>query len=339
MSIVHLFPGQGDFALGPLLRAARMHRPVHDALAGVLRQTDGVAAEFGIRPLGPWLLGTSPPSGRELATAAPGAPQLALFCSSLTVSRALGAVGLTPERALGVGFGEIAALTAAGVFDVAGGARIACLLARSLARCDGSMLLLRTGEEQAHVLICAARTRGLALACVNDPGETVVGGASAAVAALERVARRRGVSAARLQLPFLCHHPSLTDEAHCFAASIRRIPAAPARFPVHSAVLGRAYGKGDDIHRGLADCLVHPARVPEVLRQVWTAPVTLLLEAGTGQALTRSVRSSLPAAAATAHAPLADPGFPWRHPEHLPIQGAPAATCAPCPPPAPEASR
>ncbi|MCC2274026.1 acyltransferase domain-containing protein [Streptomyces sp. ET3-23] len=322
MSIVHLFPGQGDFSLSALLRAARTHRPVRDALAGVLRQADGVAAEFGIRPLGPWLLGSSPPSGRELAAAAPGTPQLALFCSSLAVSRALGAVGLEPERALGVSFGEIAALTAAGVFDVAGGARIACLLARSLARCDGSMLLLQTGEEQTLVLMRAACTRGLALACVNDPGETVVSGASPAVAALERLARRRGVTATRLRLPFLSHHPSLTDEAHCFAASIRRVPAAPARFPVHSAVLGRAYGKEDDVHRGLADCLVRPARVPEVLRQVWTSPVTLLLEAGTGQALTRSTRSTLPAAAAMAHAPLADPGFPWRHPGRLRLRAA-----------------
>ncbi|MEU2870507.1 acyltransferase domain-containing protein [Streptomyces olivoreticuli] len=315
-TVVHLFPGQGDFAVSPLVRAIHTHPPVREAVAEVFEHADPVGAEFGIAPLGPWLLGASPPSGRDLATASVGTAQLALFCSSVAVSRALSAVGIAPDRVVGVSFGEIAALTSAGAFDIADGARIACVLAGFLSRCGGGMLLLGVNEAEASALMRAVDAPGLALACVNDPGETVVSGPSAAVEAVERLARQQGLEAARLRLPFLSHHPSLKREADAFATSIRAIPVGTPRVRVHSAVLGRAYLRGDDIRRGLANCLTHPVRLPEVLRGASTPPA-LLLEAGTGRSLTRNARRTLPASGATAQAPLADPGFPWRDPRRL----------------------
>ncbi|WP_407285566.1 ACP S-malonyltransferase [Streptomyces sp. BP-8] len=309
--VVHLFPGQGDFAVSPLVRVARAHDCVRTAVAEVFGEVAEVGREFGIAPLAKPLLGDSPPSGRDLAAATVGTAQLALFCSSMAVHRALCAIGRAPDQVLGVSFGEIAALTAAGVFDLAAGARIACLLAQQLTRCAGGMTLIGASECRTHALLREAGSVELALACVNDPGETVVSGPVAALAALEEIARRQGLPASRLRLPFSSHHPSLTGPADAFAASIRRLAARPARMPVLSAVHGGPYGPGDDVHRGLANCLIRPARLPKVLHQLTTRGAALLLEAGTGRALTRNARHTLPPAAATAHAPLADPGFPW----------------------------
>ncbi|MGW2630651.1 ACP S-malonyltransferase [Streptomyces chattanoogensis] len=281
------------------------------AVAEVFGRAEDVGAEFGIPPLAGALLGGTPPSGRELAHGPVGTAQLALFCSSVAVHRALCDIGRAPGRVVGVSFGEIAALTAAGVFDIAGGARIACLLAQHLQRCEGSLALLGAGEGRANALLREAGCPGLAVACVNDPGETVISGPLPELRTAEKCAQRQGLSVTRLRLPFSSHHPALEGPADAFAAAIRTVPAQAARLPVHSAVRGGPYGPGDDVHRGLADCLVRPARLPEVLYQVATPAPALLLEAGTGRALTRNVRRTVPPSAARAVAPLGEPGFSW----------------------------
>ncbi|MFF4180301.1 acyltransferase domain-containing protein [Streptomyces sp. NPDC001750] len=309
--IVHVFPGQGDFATSPLVRALRTHSVLREKVRDVFGEAEEAGAAFGIEPLAKSLLGDRPPTGRELAAGPAGTLQLALFCSSVAVHRALCAAGFGPDRVLGVSFGEIAALTSVGVFTLAEGARIACLLARQLVRCEGGMTLLGVGEGTARALLRAVPGAELVVACVNSPEETLVSGPLAGLRALEELAGRRGLVVARLRLPFSSHHPALTGPADAFAAAIGPLPARPARLPALSAVRGGPYGPGDDVHRGLADCLIRPVRMAPVLRQAAAGARTVFIEAGTGRALTRSVRQSLAPAAATAHAPLAEPGFPW----------------------------
>ncbi|MFI7102588.1 acyltransferase domain-containing protein [Streptomyces sp. NPDC050161] len=279
----------------------------------VFEETEEVGAAFGIPPLAKELLGEDPPSGRTLAAGPLGTPQLALYCSSMAVHRALCSAGFGPDQVLGVSFGEIAALTAAGVCTLTEGARIACLLARQLARCEGGMTVLGAGEDAARELLRASCRADLAVACVNGPKETVVSGPLPDLRALEELTERRGVTASRLRLPFSSHHPSLTGPADAFAAAIGPLTAHQARLPVLSAVRGGPYGPGDDVHRRLADCLVHPVRMPPVLRQAAVGRA-VFVEAGTGRALTRNIRHILPPGAATAHAPLAEPAFPWPPP-------------------------
>lgn len=314
--VVHLFPGQGGFSLGALVRAVRRVPALRRSVTGVCEEVADVAAEFGIPPLAERVLSQHPPSGKELAAGPVGTPQLALFCSSLAVHRALCDSGLPPRRMVGVSFGEIAALTASGVFDAPGGARIACLLARHLRECPGGMTVLGAGEERARALVREAGAAELVPACVNDPGETVLSGPTDALLAAERLAQRQGLPCSRLRLPFSSHHPSLQGPADAFAAAIRSVPARRGRLPVHSAVRGGPYRATDDLHRGLADCMVRPVRLPEIFQQVTAvSSPALMLEAGTGRALTRNVRrtrgrNGLPATV-RALAPLGDHGFPW----------------------------
>ncbi|NSC19882.1 acyltransferase domain-containing protein [Streptomyces albus subsp. chlorinus] len=325
--VVHLFPGQGDFAVSPLAGAARAHPVVRVAVADVFAQVDEVSAAYGIPALGPALLGGTPPSGRELAAGPVGTPQVALFGASLAIHRALCAIGAAPRRMVAVSFGEIAALTAAGVFGVPDGTHIACRLSRFLSRCRGGMTVLAAGAGEAEQLIGHAATRRVAVACVNDPGETVLSGPVQELDRLEERAADHGVDAVRLRLPFSSHHPSLTAEAEGFAAAIRTLPAQPAHTPVHSAVHGGPYGRGDDVYAGLAACLTHPARLPGVLGRAAAPGPTLLLEAGTGQALTRNARRILAGqgSAFTAHSPLQEPDFPWERPHRLHRTGTPGS--------------
>ncbi|WP_019358962.1 acyltransferase domain-containing protein [Streptomyces sp. AA1529] len=315
---VHLFPGQGDFAVSPLVAAARAHPVVRAAAEEVFAQVDAVSGSYGVPALGPALLGSTPPSGRTLAAGPVGTPQVALFGASLTIHRALCAIGAAPRRIVAVSFGEIAALTAAGVFDIPDGTRIACRLSRYLSRCRGGMTLLAAGEERARELIDTTGARRVSVACVNDPQETVLSGPTHELSQAEACAERHGVAAVRLRLPFASHHPSLGTHAEGFAAAIRTLPSRPAHTPVHSAVHGGPYSRWDDPYQGLAGCLTRPVRLPPVLERAATPGPALLLEAGTGQALTRNARRVLAGHdLVAARSPLTEPDFPWERPHHL----------------------
>ncbi|AEW98707.1 acyltransferase domain-containing protein [Streptantibioticus cattleyicolor] len=328
--VVHAFPGQGDFALTPLVRALRTQPVLRAALRAVAARTDPVAAENGIAPLAPRLLGARPPSLRDLAGEEPGTVQYALFVAAMAVHGALTAGGLPAGRAVGMSFGDIPACTAAGMFSLADGARIACRAARALHRHPGALLLLETGgdgaqdaETRAHALITATGRTDLALACVNDDRQVVLGGPAPAVARAEHLAAARGLRVERLRLPFLCHHPQLADEAETFADGIRGLPAHPARFPVHSSVLGRPYRPDEDVHQALAQGLIRVARLPVALRQAVGGGPAVILEAGTGEALTGSARRVLTGRDAVARAALAAVPHPWEEPSAV-LRPAPA---------------
>ncbi|GAB2720430.1 acyltransferase domain-containing protein [Kitasatospora kifunensis] len=302
---VHVFPGQGDFTLSPVIRALAV--PVlREALERTFRDADAAGARFGLRPIGPRLLGPAPPSTVALTAEAPGTLQLALFGVSLAVHRALEAGGLVADRLVAVSFGEIPALVAADALATMDGALLACRLGQLLCR-PGGLTLLRCGEWRARSLL-AHSVSDTVIACVNDSDETVLSGPKGELAQVELAARRAGVDSQRLRLPFLAHHPALRTEAEQFEAFARSLPMSSARLPVHSAVAGSAYPPDADLPAALGACLIRPAVLPTVLRQAVTDSSTVL-EAGTGSALTRSIRRTVPTV--RAHAPLAEPDFPW----------------------------
>ncbi len=309
---VHLFPGQGDFSVSSLVRAARAGGGVLSAARQVFQEIDDSVVGRGLPPLGPWLLGANPPSGRELAHAATGTPQLALFGASVTVHRVLcDSYGL-PSAVVGVSFGEIAALTAAGVLTVHDGARAAHDLSLVLATCPGGLTLLSCPEPSARRLLERAGAADATVAVVNDDRSVVVAGPVPDLVRVEKTAADSDVAATRLRLPFSSHHPSFASQAEVFATSLRARTWSQARFPVYSAVAGRRYRPDDDLARRLADCLVRPAVVPAVLRQAVRHRPDVLFEAGTGDALASSARRVLSAKTAPpVHAPLAEPDFPW----------------------------
>lgn len=310
---VHLFPGQGDFALSPFTRTCRSSGALWHSAQAVFEEVDHITAEHSLPSLASWLLGPHPPSGRALAAAPWGTAQLALYGASLAVHRALCAARGTPGALVGVSFGEIAALTAAGVYTVADGARIAYELAQVLASCPGGLTLLACSERTVAAMLARADVGDVVVAVVSDQQETIVSGPLAELDALEKHAGTHGVTSVRLRLPFSSHHPGLEPQAEKFAQAVRALPASSAHGIVYSAVAGRAYTAHEDFPRRLADCLVRPARLPDLIRLVTADQQPgLFLEAGTGSALSRSVQRTLAdGTRIDVRAPLADAAFPW----------------------------
>ncbi|MEU5117047.1 acyltransferase domain-containing protein [Streptomyces longwoodensis] len=312
LELAYAFPGQGDFSVSALLKGTRRHRAVHDAVADTFTVTDQIAVEEGLPPIGRALLGADPPNGRDLAQAPVGTAQLVQFAVSVGLYRALSAVLGPPDRLIAVSFGEIPALVAADALALRDGARITCQLAQHMSAHPGAMLLVHAGEPDTTELLAARPDNRVALACVNAPYECVVSGPTAAIAELERLAAERRIAVNRLRLDTLAHHPDLADAADTFCSYVQHIPAQMPAVPVHSAVNG-LYTSPGQLAQGLANCLIRPVRLPPTLLDA-LAPPGIVLEIGTGEALTRNVLQTLPEGQVAAYNPLRAASFTWDPP-------------------------
>jgi [acyl-carrier-protein] S-malonyltransferase len=290
---VHLFPGQGDFPVRDFAAAITADKALRTAAEEAFGPIDRDSRSRGIPELLPWFLADTAPEGRELAAAPVGTEQLALLGASLTVHIDLVHRYGPPASVLGVSFGEIAALVAGDVLTVRDGAHLAYALAHELAEVRGGLTLLACSENTAAGLLTRPDTGDVAVACVNHAEETVVSGPLEQLEKIEARARATGVRAVRLRLPFSSHHPALTDHADRFADAVRTCPLRSVRVPVYSAVAGGAYGPEDDLARRLADCLVRPARLPDVLHRLRADGHDTFFEAGPGSALARAARRVL----------------------------------------------
>ncbi|MFJ9519939.1 ACP S-malonyltransferase [Kitasatospora sp. NPDC101801] len=292
MRTLHLFPGQGDFELRVLRDWLATRSTARDLAAEVFAAVDRAAAEAGLPAIGPIALGTEPPDGRESVDGPPGAHQLALFGACLTVHRAAAASGRAPDRLLGVSFGEVGALTAAGVFELTDGARIAAEVGRLLPR-DGGLTWIGAGEAAVREFLDEP---DVAIACVNSRTECILAGPVPALERVAKLATAHGLPAVRVQVPFYAHHPALIPAAATLAAFVRDLPCHPPNLPVYSAAHLRTYQHPSAVPELLGECLTRPVRLPKALRLASGNRPAVLLEAGTGSALGRSARQVLPTA-------------------------------------------
>lgn len=312
-TVIHVFPGQGDFSLDALRKAVQARPVVNAAARRVFSDVDAAVADLGIPALEPLLW--APGQQNVPASAPPGTAQVALYAACVTVHVALCQAGFPPDRLAGVSFGEIPALAAAGVFTVADGARIAVALARALPRNTGGMVWLGVGEKEAIRFLAELGDERVALGCVNGPDQCVVAGTSAALMAVQQLAKHRGLASGRIKLPYYAHHPELAAVAAEFESAVHAYPARPPGLAVFSAAHGRAYRQDEDIPHALAQVITRTAHVPRMIAAACTDKPALLLEAGTGASATQSAPQI--STGIRARAPLADEDFPWPAPGQL----------------------
>ena len=116
-----------------------------------------------------------------------------IFLASLAGYGRLRCAGITPAMLVGHGFGEIAALVAAGAFSTADGLEIVAARGGALAKsCRErfSMASIRGPREHVRTLVDLLRADGVSLAAENSPTHSVVVGPPAAITAA--IGHRRG---------------------------------------------------------------------------------------------------------------------------------------------------
>ena len=286
MAVAVMFPGQGAqrAGLGEPWRA-------HAAWSVVER------AEAALdRPVAQLLLHPGAPLDRTEDA------QLAVLLASLLVWEAAAPTLGEAVAFAGHSLGQITALIAAGALPFEEGVRLAARRAhhtqQAADRRPGEMAaLLGATPEQAEEA-CSAAPDACWLANDNAPGQVVVAGTAAGLAAALERARALGVRrAAPLPVGGAFHTPLMEEARAAFTADLKDAPLAPSRVPVVSNGDARAYRDADGWRQRLADHLVRPVRWRQSVENLVASGVSELVEVGPGTTLAGLARRIAPGVA------------------------------------------
>ncbi|WXA91623.1 acyltransferase domain-containing protein [Pendulispora brunnea] len=216
-------------------RFARSSR-LEDALATI----DSVATEFGHPGVRQALFDPEAPKAAELARTDPFALQLTVFAAAVGSFCRLHDAERDAVLA-GHSLGELAALTVAGGFGLADGARLVCLRSEALQNAElppGGMLAVELSERRAAHLVGTIGNRHLGVAVVNAPRWSVLSGPLEALNEAQRLCEAMSIRTRTLPSPYAFHSPALAVAAEAFASSASRIRQRPLRHVVYSPLLG-----------------------------------------------------------------------------------------------------
>ncbi|GAA3029388.1 acyltransferase domain-containing protein [Actinokineospora globicatena] len=274
-----LLAGQGAFRPG--MFAAE---PGAADLADLFDAADAVAAEFGAAPVRGHLLDPTGPTSAELAGADPFTSQLVVFVAALGEYRRA-ARAAVPDVLVGHSLGELAAVTAAGAFDVADALRLVCHRSSALAESvtvPGGMLSVELSAERAAHVVGAVGDHRAVVAVRNAPTRTVVAGPDTALESVRAVAAALGATTVRLPAPYAYHSPGLAVAAERFAGHAAAVRQRPLRARVYSPVLGRYVVDTDDLGALLVRHLTTPVDFLAAVRHLHADGLAAVVECGRG---------------------------------------------------------
>lgn len=290
MRIAWVFPGQGSLRTGCLAAATGDHGdPVVAPLAeAAARTVDAIEHATG-RDLR--ALDDDPTAGARTADAQP-----TILAASLAAATALRATGLRPDLVAGHSLGECTAAIVAGALDTGTGSRV--VQARGTAM--GAACTTNPGAMGAVVKLApeavAAVLAGhpdVVLANDNAPGQVVVAGPPAAIAALKDPVREAGGRLVPLDVEGAFHSPAMTPAVPALAAALDAAPVADPEVPLVTGVHARPLTTGTAIADALLGGVLAPVRWREVQSVLASEGVTHLVEVGPGGVLAGLAKRSI----------------------------------------------
>lgn len=288
MTTAYVFPGQGSQFVGMGLEQAQ-HRPI---VKGVFARADA-ALGFPLSRLC-W-------HGPEAELSDTINTQPAIFTHSIAMYEMVRLSGEieSPVFVAGHSLGELSALCAAGALTFEDGVRLARergrLMKEAGERAPGSMAAvigldagaLRTACQEAS----QQHTPGVVVANDNAPGQIVISGGKAAVAAVSAIAKAKGAKrVVPLNVSIASHSPLMASIADDFARIVEMTPIAPATVPVVANTSAQPITHPDDIRAELAAQLTSPVRWVESVRFMHGQGVTHFIELGPKDVLCGLIR-------------------------------------------------
>ncbi|MEZ6135099.1 MAG: SDR family NAD(P)-dependent oxidoreductase [Pirellulaceae bacterium] len=281
--IAFLFPGQGSQSSGMLREFVQSDAAAQAALA---------EANAALHAMGE-------PSFEHIAWDAGNLlgesvwhTQAAVLVADWIMFRAVLARGIQPTIVAGHSFGEFAALLAAGCWDFATALRATWHRCRSINEYVPSgcaMLSIQADADRTANLI-AASGLPVHISHRNAPLQTVVGGRQAAVAQLAVLLEEENIVSRLLPVPTAFHTPALQAAVKPFRAALEPLDVRAPQLPILSSVTGALTTEPNAIRDALATQLISPLNFVEMVQQLHTAGITLAIEVGPQQVLSRLVR-------------------------------------------------
>jgi len=288
MQTAHLFPGQGSQCVGmgqalaqefPSARAA--FTEADDILRFRLSELcfqGPLETLTETRNAQPAILAASIAALRAWQTAHPAAP--------------------AADYVAGHSLGEYSALVAAGALSFADAVRLTRVRGELMARAGqarpGSMAaVLKLADEQVAAICAQAAAEAndvVQVANYNSPGQVVISGAPAGVAAATALAKAAGGRVIPLAVSVAAHSALMASAAQEFAAAVAATPFVAPVAPVIGNVRAAPLETAEAIREELVTQLTAPVRWTASIVRMADAGVVRFIEIGPGNVLTGLVK-------------------------------------------------
>ena len=192
-----------------------------------------------------------------------------------------------PAVVAGYSVGEVAAFSAAGVFDRDAALQLAGLRAAAMDRCAAAApggLLAVSGLHASCIESLCAET-GAAVAIRIDIDSVVLGGSRLSLQGCEMRAASLGAKCTRLAVEVASHTPLMLPAADAFAQALAAVDLQPPGGALISNVAAERVLSADDARRALSQQIARTVLWSDCLEAIHARRVACVLELGPGSAL------------------------------------------------------
>jgi|GEM_PF-14521 len=282
--IAFLFPGQGSQYSG-------MGRFLLERYA-IARDTFAEASEALGLDLARLCLEGERAELTETANAQP-----AILTASVAAFRVLAEQhGLRPDIAAGHSLGEFSALACAGAIGFADAVRLVRFRGQCMQEAVGlgrGAMAAVTGLDAALIQAECAKLpaeRAVVISNYNAPGQTVISGYAAGVAAVSEALLAIGGSVTKLNVSAPFHSPLMADAALQLRGLLDATRFAEPAFPVIANITARPYTSKAELADSLTRQMTLPVRWTESMQYLVRQGVRLAVESGPGKVLKNLMR-------------------------------------------------
>ncbi|CAK6695253.1 ACP S-malonyltransferase [Synechococcus sp. CBW1107] len=216
--------------------------------------------------------------------------QPALFVIESLLVDGLKSQGRSADLVAGHSLGELAALYAAGVFNVETGLRLMKIRSELMAAAGGGAMTAVMGFDRGELDQLVSATEGVVIANDNSSAQVVISGTPEAVAAVSgQLKCKRAIP---LAVSGAFHSPFMQQAADAFAAELDAVPFADAIIPVLSNTDPRPETSGAALKARLRSQMITGVRWRETMERFSADGVNTSVEIGPGNVLSGLIKRS-----------------------------------------------
>lgn len=288
MRLVFIFPGQGAQAVG-------MGRNLYESSTAARAAFEAVDAACGAS------ISTLCFEGPEAALKETKNTQPCLFATSVAALAACREAGLEPTAVAGHSVGEYAALVAAGALDIATGAKLvqqrALAMAQAAQANPGSMAAVLGLDASVVQAICDSVSGTVVPANDNCPGQVVISGEAAALAAVGPLLKERGAKRVLpLEVSGAFHSPLMEPAAEALKPAIASATISAPSLPIIANVTADYETTAGEVKANLVAQVAGPVRWTETIQKLTANGYTHFIECGSGKVLAGLIKRIAPEA-------------------------------------------
>jgi acyl transferase domain-containing protein/4'-phosphopantetheinyl transferase EntD len=218
---------------------------------------------------------------------------LGMMMANLATFRLMQEMGVRAGAMVGFSLGEWAALTAAGVLDIAAIETVVQEYLRGTHLEEGTWAIVSASCEQANAVL--QQVPGIANVTIDaSPNQVFIGGETPAVRAALEEFRKLGIWGQEFPIAIPYHTPLAAPVAASLKDPFHKIRWRTPATPVYCAMTASRYPDDPDTIRGMsAGNFVKPVRVRETIMQLYRDGVRVFVQLGSGGKFLPNIQSTL----------------------------------------------